>query len=219
MAGDLIYSTEGRELRVLKIVQTYAEQFEVCNLTIAQNHSFAVGNAGVLVHNTGGCGDAARVGGLGYPGSMPGMVNSGPFANRLARVAARTPEEVADRVLRADALKLHRTFKRGIDRNGKTVATAELDGKKFYAVSNNRSSLALEQKAEKLGYMRVFGKRYTRPNQTDAEQILLNYADDVGAQGGRIAPSRPACGASRQNCAGRIDATPGMRLIGPRKAK
>lgn len=55
MAGDLIYSTEGRELRVLKIVQTYEEQFEVCNLTIAQNHSFAVGNAGVLVHNTGGC--------------------------------------------------------------------------------------------------------------------------------------------------------------------
>jgi hypothetical protein len=75
MAGDLIYSTEGRELRVLKIVQRYAEQFEVCNLTIAQNHSFAVGNDGVLVHNTGGCGDAARVGGLGYPGSMPGMLN------------------------------------------------------------------------------------------------------------------------------------------------
>lgn len=76
MAGDLIYSTEGRELRVLKIVQTYEEQFEVCNLTIAQNHSFAVGNDGVLVHNTGGCGDAARVGGLGYPGSMPGAAVS-----------------------------------------------------------------------------------------------------------------------------------------------
>jgi hypothetical protein len=83
MAGDLIYSTEGRELRVLKIVQTYEEQFEVCNLTIAQNHSFAVGNDGVLVHNTGGCGDAARVGGLGYPGSMPGVskkTTTGPIA-------------------------------------------------------------------------------------------------------------------------------------------
>jgi hypothetical protein len=61
MAGDLIYSTEDRELRVLKIVQTYEEQFEVCNLTIAQNHSFAVGNAGVLVHNTGGCPTASPI--------------------------------------------------------------------------------------------------------------------------------------------------------------
>ena len=60
MAGDLIYSTEGRELRVLKIVQTYEEQFEVYNLTIAQNHSFAVGNDGVLVHNTGGCPTTGR---------------------------------------------------------------------------------------------------------------------------------------------------------------
>ena len=76
MAGDLIYSTEGRELRVLKIVQTYEEQFEVCNLTIAQNHSFAVGNDGVLVHNTGGC-PKATVGGLGYPGSMPGRLSGG----------------------------------------------------------------------------------------------------------------------------------------------
>lgn len=75
MAGDLIYSTEGRELRVLKIVQTYEEQFEVCNLTTAQNHSFAVGNDGVLVHNTG-CDETARVGGLGNPGSMPGAAVS-----------------------------------------------------------------------------------------------------------------------------------------------
>jgi hypothetical protein len=91
MAGDLIYSTEGRELRVLKIVQTYEEQFEVCNLTIAQNHSFAVGNDGVLVHNTGGCGDAARVGGLGYPGSMPGMLSKAPSigASEQATIRAR----------------------------------------------------------------------------------------------------------------------------------
>jgi RHS repeat-associated protein len=144
--------------------------------------------------------------------------SSGPFADQLARVAARTPEEIADRALRADALKLHGTFERGIARNGVTVTTAELDGKMVYAVSNNRTSLALRQKAEHLGYERIFGRKYTGPLQTDAEQILLNYADDVGAQSGRLAPSRPACGPSRQNCAGRIDATPGMRLIGPRKA-
>ena len=96
MAGDLIYSTEGRELRVLKIVQTYAEQFEVCNLTIAQNHSFAVGNAGVLVHNTGGC-PKVDVGGLGYPGSMPGV---------LSKV---TPSSLGARSIAEDA-RLHRMW-------------------------------------------------------------------------------------------------------------
>jgi hypothetical protein len=55
-------------------------------------------------------------------------------------------------------------------------------------------------------------------NQTDAEQILLNYAEEAGGvESGRIAPSRRACGPERQNCAGRIDETPGIRLIGPRK--
>jgi hypothetical protein len=160
-------------------------------------------------------GDASR---LGTMTDTVGAPSSGPFADRLAKVAARTPEEIADRALRADALKLHETFERGIARNGVTVTTAELDGKMVYAVSNNRTSLALRQKAEHLGYERIFGRKYTGPLQTDAEQILLNYADDVGAQSGRLAPSRPACGPSRQNCAGRIDATPGMRLIGPRKA-
>jgi hypothetical protein len=102
MAGDLIYSTEGRELRVLKIVQTYEEQFEVCNLTIAENHSFAVGNDGVLVHNTGGCGDAARVGGLGYPGSMPRTANSagrliyGPHYDEAVRLLARNADFFPD---------------------------------------------------------------------------------------------------------------------------
>jgi hypothetical protein len=97
MAGDLIYSTEGRELRVLKIIQRYAEQFEVCNLTIAQNHSFAVGNDGVLVHNTGDCGDAARVGGLGYPGSMPGARRSGNVrvAKNLRQLDLPDAKEIA----------------------------------------------------------------------------------------------------------------------------
>ncbi len=92
---------------------------------------------------------------------------------------------------------------------------------KLYAVSSNRISPPVAKKAEQLGYKRVSGKKFTDTNQTDAEQILLNYAeiknllrDDFDAP---IAPSRPACGSSRQNCAGRIDSTPGVRLIGPRK--
>ena len=107
MAGDLIYSTEGRELRVLKIVQTYEEQFEVRNLTIAQNHSFAVGNDGVLVHNTGGCGDAARVGGLGYPGSMPGASSSGVNRSLPILNPHFIPNNRALRVGLMDELPMH----------------------------------------------------------------------------------------------------------------
>ncbi len=55
-AGDLLLTQAGRQLRVLSIRQRYEESFEVCNLTIDTNHSFAVGNDGLLVHNTGGCG-------------------------------------------------------------------------------------------------------------------------------------------------------------------
>jgi hypothetical protein len=56
LAGDLLVSADGRQLRVQRISQRYEESFAVCNLTIDTNHSFAVGIDGILVHNTGGCG-------------------------------------------------------------------------------------------------------------------------------------------------------------------
>jgi len=56
LPGDLLLTRDGRQLRVLRITQRYEESFDVCNLTIDANHSFAVGNDGLLVHNTGGCG-------------------------------------------------------------------------------------------------------------------------------------------------------------------
>jgi hypothetical protein len=42
-------------LRVISITQRYEESYEVCNLTIDTNHSFAVANDGLLVHTTLGC--------------------------------------------------------------------------------------------------------------------------------------------------------------------
>ncbi len=119
MAGDLIYSTEGRELRVLKIVQTYAEQFEVCNLTIAQNHSFAVGNAGVLVHNTGGC-PKVDVGGLGYPGSMPGA----PI-----RTASNSFEDIA-------AFRQRAGLQPFSEASGDTVARVVVNGRAYHGVNS-----------------------------------------------------------------------------------
>ena len=61
-AGDLLLTQDGRQLRVLATTQRYEESFAVCNLTIDTNHSFAVGNDGLLVHNTGGSGNWGIIG-------------------------------------------------------------------------------------------------------------------------------------------------------------
>lgn len=60
-AGDVIIGRDGRELRVRRVEQEYVEAFPVSNLTIEEHHTFAVGNDGVLVHNTSICGDWVKV--------------------------------------------------------------------------------------------------------------------------------------------------------------
>jgi RHS repeat-associated protein len=101
-----------------------------------------------------------------------------------------------------------------IAHNGMTVAVGEFNGQLVYTVSNNRTSPAVRETAERLGYERINGKRYTGPNQTDAEQIMLNAHDQGRVAGaGRIAPSRPACGPIRQDCRGRIAGYPNITLI------
>ncbi len=87
----------------------------------------------------------------------------------------------------------------------------------MYAVSshNDKNNSAVQFLAAVLGYFRV-PEIFAIMNETDAEQIILNYAQvaailraDVDTP---IAPSRNPCGLNRQNCAGRIVATPGVRL-------
>jgi len=57
MAGDMLISRDGRQIRLLKIEQHYVEEAPICNLTIDDLHNFSVGADRLLVHNTGGCGD------------------------------------------------------------------------------------------------------------------------------------------------------------------
>jgi RHS repeat-associated protein len=137
-------------------------------------------------------------------------------------------KSLGDAQLILDARKIHQTWPEGKAQGTKTVATGVLfDSKsnifrKVYTVSNNKTSESARLKATDLGYERIYGKQYTqKPGQTDAEQILINYAEknelirtDVEAP---IAPSRPACGVARQDCSGRIDRTDGVRLIGSHK--
>lgn len=91
-----------------------------------------------------------------------------------------------DAELQADADAIHETWRtRGGDRayNGTTVTTAVLDGELVYAVNQGKTNPEARQLAESLGYRRVFGTRLKGPDQTDAEQILLNAVDrgEVGS--------------------------------------
>jgi hypothetical protein len=76
-----------------------------------------------------------------------------------------------------------------------------------FAVSNNRYNSGIVRVAERLGYRRV-PNVFAGPNQTDAEQIILNYAEEVAVLSPDVktplAPSRKPCGPKRQNCLQRI---------------
>ncbi len=53
--GDRLIGQDGKLRTVLKIEQKYVQAFLVHNLTIDEQHTFAVGPDAVLVHNTDGC--------------------------------------------------------------------------------------------------------------------------------------------------------------------
>ncbi|MBB5136196.1 RHS repeat-associated protein [Thermocatellispora tengchongensis] len=127
------------------------------------------------------------------------------------------PKKPDDELL-SDAKSLHETMRSSYgDRayNGTTVATGEFDGEYVYTVNRNKTNPAMRALAASLGYTRVSGSKYIGPGQTDAEQVMLNAVDQgrLAAQG-RMATSRPPCGPSRQDCAGRIAGYPGIDLVG-----
>jgi len=59
-SGDVLVGQDGQQRVVLKIEQEYVNAFLVHNLTIDEDHTFAVGPDALLVHNTGGCGARER---------------------------------------------------------------------------------------------------------------------------------------------------------------
>jgi len=59
-AGDMLIGRDGSPQIVLHIAQQYEELYPVSNLTIEENHTFAVGPDAILVHNTAGCPRAPR---------------------------------------------------------------------------------------------------------------------------------------------------------------
>jgi hypothetical protein len=53
----VLIGQDGKQRIVLKIEQEYVSGFVVHNLTISEDHTFAVGSDAVLVHNTTRCGE------------------------------------------------------------------------------------------------------------------------------------------------------------------
>ncbi|MEU5871146.1 hypothetical protein AB0A73_06230 [Glycomyces sp. NPDC047369] len=97
-----------------------------------------------------------------------------------------------------------------------TVATGEFNGELVYTVNGNGTSREMQQIAEDLGYTRIFGKPFTGPGQTHAEQIMLNALEQGRlSPPGAIAPSREYCdnnpnSNTPQNCGDRVSDTPGV---------
>lgn len=106
----------------------------------------------------------------------------------------------------------------------RTVSTYQADdGRLYYSVNDGRTYPGMEARAKSLGYepgSRVFRAKYKGPEQTDAEQMMLNAVDKKYVPDtGRIATSRKPCGELRdngnpaQNCAARIAKYPWIRLV------
>jgi hypothetical protein len=109
------------------------------------------------------------------------------------------------------------------ERGRRTTAVAVLllretnKRQKVYAVSSNKIRDEVKVEAERRGYKRIFGVAFTAEKQTHAEQIIINYALKYAILGETIdtpiAPSREACGPDKQDCQGRVQKTPGFRLV------
>ncbi|MCX5203133.1 polymorphic toxin-type HINT domain-containing protein [Streptomyces sp. NBC_00237] len=186
--GTSLQTPTGTSVQV-KDVQRWTESSTVHNLTVNDSHTYYVsaGQTSVLVHNCDGR-----------------LVSDG-----TASSATVSPQSLLD-----DAKALHDTFGVGTRADkGTTVATGQLGGELVYSVANNGTNRKLRALAQKLGYRRVYETDLTPQVHSDAEQILFNAIDEEEyAADGIIASSRPACGPSRQNCAGRASGYPGVQL-------
>jgi hypothetical protein len=60
-AGDCIITRSGTRALITEIRQRFDDAFPVSNLSIIGHHNYAVGDVGVLVHNTSICDDAIAV--------------------------------------------------------------------------------------------------------------------------------------------------------------
>jgi hypothetical protein len=95
--GDVLISRDGKSRTVLRIEQEFKSGFLVHNLTIDQDHTFAVGEDAVLVHNTGGCPGAytnTHTSGKTYTGKGP--------IERMNESAARIAKQYNDPIMHQD---------------------------------------------------------------------------------------------------------------------
>ena len=131
----------------------------------------------------------------------------------------------SDDELQADADKIREGFKAHgkAAYNNRVVATYQADdGSLYYSVNSSKSYKGMDDLAKNLGYTRISGKAMEGPEQTDAEQLMLNAVDKKIVPGsGRIATTQIPCGEFRnsgkvaQNCAKRLSGyVPKIRIVG-----
>jgi RHS repeat-associated protein len=96
--GDVIFLRNRGQVTVRRVMQRI-EQTPVCNLTVEDLHTFAVGEMQVLVHNTSGTGPATppagppTAGGASGPGAPHPPASTGGFGPGRARAGMAGPNE------------------------------------------------------------------------------------------------------------------------------
>ncbi|MFI6951818.1 polymorphic toxin-type HINT domain-containing protein, partial [Streptomyces sp. NPDC050422] len=198
-AGQKLQNESGRPTVVIDTT-AYTASRTTYDLSIDGLHTYyvAAGEASVLVHNTDGMREVSG-------SSCPVPVGQ---ARALLDDAQALHDVVSARKAMTDPVGARRADQ------GTTVATGAFNGRKVYSVNNNKTTKAMRDLADDMGYERISGIEHTDPGiRTDAEQILFNAVDDgTLANRGVVASSRPACGPSRQNCAARAGDYPHITL-------
>ncbi|WP_405854134.1 DNRLRE domain-containing protein [Streptomyces sp. NBC_00090] len=197
--GQQLQSDAGTPTAIVEVKQ-YEAQRVTYDLSVEGLHTYHVraGNLAVLVHNDDG---VREVSGSACPVPLG-------QARKLLDDAQALHDTISAKKAATDMVGARKADQ------GTTVATAVLNGRKVYAVNNNKTSKAMRDLADDLGYERIHGAEHIDQGiRTHAEQILFNAVDDATLAGrGVMGSSRPACKPSSQNCGARADEYPGISL-------
>jgi RHS repeat-associated protein len=153
-------------------------------------------------------GVAASLNAFGYaPNTMSWVDPSGLLPNLNAMSQSQL-----DAHMRQRAQRLHGRMP-DESQGRRTTAVGLVEGpngrRLVYAVSDNRTCAPQRRSASRGGEERVTG------DGQHAEQILMNNTPlGPGERLTAVAPSRPACGPERANCAGRMGDA-GVRILNP----
>jgi len=148
--GDVLIGQDGSRRALLRIEQEFKSAFPVNNLTIDEDHTFAVGPDGVLVHNTDGCGAISiagsqlqrkfkHAGDFGIAGT-PNKVNLQAYENAIKQHVKSPTTLAVIGTYRGNPVSIHVDPSTGLavitDRTGNFISGWKLNIQQLWHVLN-----------------------------------------------------------------------------------